>query len=155
MSAASAMTRRNPQHHLRTNLARLRTERGWTQTELARRSKVGQTIISKLESGRQADTSWTNVERLARALGVTPEELAGSEAPVARASLRDERAAVGRADVGELLRLYVMSDWYEEDQPTPDEMRWLASLGVIMWTGAPPTAGTVHVLLTEHRAGRI
>lgn len=58
-------------------LKALRAQRGWSQRELAERSLVRQSLISLLESGRQADTTSRNVRRLAQALGVTVDYLAG------------------------------------------------------------------------------
>jgi transcriptional regulator with XRE-family HTH domain len=59
--------------------ARLRTLReaaGLTQLELAARSEVTHETISRLELGRRSPRAET-IERLARALGVTPAELIG------------------------------------------------------------------------------
>lgn len=136
---------------LRENLVRLRDERGWSQSELSRRSKVGQSTISRIESGGHGDSEWATIEALARALGVEPGALAGSTPPAAQAPT----PTVGRIPIGTLLPVYIASDWYELDRPTHEEMRWLAGLGMITWTGSPPTAGTVHVILDEYRKGNL
>lgn len=52
----------------------LRKERGWTLAELERRSGVKQRTIWSLENANNAPTLPIGL-RLARALGVTPEEL--------------------------------------------------------------------------------
>ena len=69
-------------------LRRLRLERGLTQVELARRAKVAQSYVGRLESARSAP-GIDLVERLADALGVAPEELtAGGDGPEAGPVLR-------------------------------------------------------------------
>ena len=54
-----------------------RTERGLSQRALARCAAVGNTHISKLESGRQDEVSLDVAKRLALALGVSIDYLAG------------------------------------------------------------------------------
>ena len=51
-------------------IKRLRTRRNLTQQELARRAKVSQTYIAKLESGDRETTSIAVLKRLAKALRV-------------------------------------------------------------------------------------
>jgi transcriptional regulator with XRE-family HTH domain len=72
-------------------LTRERRDRGWSQAELARRAKLDQSMLSKIESG------WLRpyprqLRRLARALGVPPEvaprllvevDIGGSACPAA------------------------------------------------------------------------
>jgi transcriptional regulator with XRE-family HTH domain len=62
-------------------LTRERRARGWSQAELARRAKLDQSTLSKIESG------WLRpyprqLRRLARALGVPPEVAPGLLAQV-------------------------------------------------------------------------
>ncbi len=57
------------------SVARLRAARGWSQSELARRSGVSQTFISSLEGGRRGKATTDTAGALARALGVTVDEL--------------------------------------------------------------------------------
>ena len=61
------------------NVARLRVARGWSQSELARRSGVSQTFISSLEGGRRQGAEVNVAAALARALGVTVDELVREE----------------------------------------------------------------------------
>lgn len=56
-------------------LRRLRETNGWTQVELAKKARVTQALISQLESGKKASPSVVPLLRIARALGVTVEEL--------------------------------------------------------------------------------
>lgn len=56
--------------HLR--LQELREVNGWSQAELARRSGVHQSVISRLERGEIQSVSFANLERLAGALGCDP-----------------------------------------------------------------------------------
>ena len=60
-------------------LKELREVRGWSQAELARRSGVHQSVISRLENGRTRSVSFPNLERLADALGCDPGYLVMTE----------------------------------------------------------------------------
>jgi HTH-type transcriptional regulator/antitoxin HipB len=51
-------------------LRELREARGWSQSELARASGVGQSAISRLEAGERSSISFADLERLADALDV-------------------------------------------------------------------------------------
>ena len=53
-------------------LKELREVNGWSQAELARRSGVNQSVISRLESGDTRSVSFENLERLARSVGCDP-----------------------------------------------------------------------------------
>ena len=53
----------------------LRLKRGWTQTELARRSGVKQGVLSYIESGRTKHPRIDTLAALAAALGVPIEKL--------------------------------------------------------------------------------
>jgi transcriptional regulator with XRE-family HTH domain len=70
-------------------IRKLRQQRHWLQQELAERSGVRQALISELEQGRKTDTTGTNLRKLAVALGVSLDYLAGlaPEAPAAVAPL--------------------------------------------------------------------
>lgn len=61
-------------------LARLRKERGLTQTKLAKLSGVSQTYISDLEANKKKPTV-PIVRKLAAALEVTISELLGEDRP--------------------------------------------------------------------------
>jgi transcriptional regulator with XRE-family HTH domain len=56
---------------------RERTKRGWSVRELARRAQVSPGAVSKLESGGRVAPSLELGKRLAKALGVTLDYLAG------------------------------------------------------------------------------
>jgi transcriptional regulator with XRE-family HTH domain len=60
---------------LKMRLRRLRETNGWTQAELAKKARVTQALISQLEAGKKASPSVVPLLRIARALGVTVEEL--------------------------------------------------------------------------------
>jgi transcriptional regulator with XRE-family HTH domain len=51
-------------------LEELRNAKGWSQAELARRSGVPQSTISRIEAGKTNSIELSNLERLASALGV-------------------------------------------------------------------------------------
>ena len=53
----------------------LRLKRGWTQTELARRSGVKQGVLSYIENGRTKHPRIDTLAALAAALGVPIEKL--------------------------------------------------------------------------------
>ncbi len=50
----------------------LRDLRSWSQAELARRSGVGQSTVSRIEAGETSGISLGIVEKLASALGCDP-----------------------------------------------------------------------------------
>ncbi len=56
---------------------RQRISRGFTQTELAQRSGVRQSLISRLENGTRDNPSADILRRLAKALGCTTDYLVG------------------------------------------------------------------------------
>jgi transcriptional regulator with XRE-family HTH domain len=58
-------------------LKRIRTARGITQVELARRLKVKQPYVAQLESGAKPNPSLDMLRRLAKALKVSVAELVG------------------------------------------------------------------------------
>jgi len=55
-----------------------REKKGWSQHELARQSGIPQATISRLESGEMKDVQTMLARRLARALGVGLDYLAGT-----------------------------------------------------------------------------
>lgn len=56
-------------------IAKLRVEKGWSQSHLARLSGVAQSTIGKLEAGISSGSS--HLHKIARALDTTPAYLAG------------------------------------------------------------------------------
>jgi transcriptional regulator with XRE-family HTH domain len=60
---------------LQMRLRRLRKAKKWTQDDLAREARVSQPLVSQLESGKKANPSVVPLLRIAKALGVTVEEL--------------------------------------------------------------------------------
>jgi transcriptional regulator with XRE-family HTH domain len=58
-------------------LRQLRELAGLSQSELARRANVPQPTISSIERGRQQNITLEHARRIARALGVTIDMLAG------------------------------------------------------------------------------
>jgi len=57
------------------NIAQKRLERGWTQSELAKRSGVSQSTISQIESGERKYPRVHNIKKIAETLEVSIEEL--------------------------------------------------------------------------------
>ena len=56
----------------------LRTRRGLTQRELARRAGIGHTIVAGLESGSRQDVRTDTAKRIARVLGTSVDHLVGT-----------------------------------------------------------------------------
>jgi transcriptional regulator with XRE-family HTH domain len=71
------------------NIRRHRTERSWTIEELARRSGLHPTTVSRLERGVRSDPSLQTARDLARALRATVDELAWQTPPHDSAPLND------------------------------------------------------------------
>ena len=70
---------------LTVHLRPVRLDKGWTQEELARRSGVDQSTISRIENGLTRGVGLGIVERLADALGLNPRSLlTSSEVPYGR-----------------------------------------------------------------------
>lgn len=63
--------------HIGERIKRLRTNRGLTQTALAERSGVPQSLISRLEGKTRDNPSADVLRRLAKALGCTTDYLVG------------------------------------------------------------------------------
>jgi transcriptional regulator with XRE-family HTH domain len=64
---------------VRLRLKELREGKGWSQTELARRSGVLQGTISKMESGATGGVDFEILEKLADALGINAAVLIAHE----------------------------------------------------------------------------
>jgi putative transcriptional regulator len=60
---------------VRLRVQEFRESRDWSQAELARRSGVPQSTISRLEAGTTGVINLDHLDRLAKALGVHPREL--------------------------------------------------------------------------------
>lgn len=59
---------------LALNMVKLRAQHGWSQEDLAYEAKVHRTFVTQVER-RQRNITIDNLEKLARALGVTASEL--------------------------------------------------------------------------------
>jgi len=66
-----------PHERIKLKIRRLRMAKGWSQVELARQAQVTQAFISQLEAGLKKSPGVVDLLRIARALGVTVEELVG------------------------------------------------------------------------------
>jgi transcriptional regulator with XRE-family HTH domain len=62
------------------NLKRLRAARGWSQPELAKRSGVSLGFVRSLEQGHRRESTVGYAQALARALGVTVDDLLREDA---------------------------------------------------------------------------
>lgn len=63
--------------NIATRVEELRREKGWTKTELARRSDLHYQHLYKVLAGERTHISVDTVMALARAFGVTPNALLG------------------------------------------------------------------------------
>ena len=63
--------------HIGERIQQLREKRGWTQQELAAKTRIKQPVISRLESQTQHSVSSDALKRLALTLGVTADYLIG------------------------------------------------------------------------------
>lgn len=52
---------------------------GWSQAELAKRARVSQQLITRLETGKVSETK--RIVQIAKVFGMTAEELQGEESP--------------------------------------------------------------------------
>lgn len=77
-------------------LKQAREHLGWNQSELARRAGVPSAVLSRLESGARAGLTLEVARRLARALGVGLDTLAGTWDAAAAPPPGDAAAARGR-----------------------------------------------------------
>ncbi|QOX64298.1 helix-turn-helix transcriptional regulator [Anoxybacterium hadale] len=66
---------RDLQMSLSCNLKRYRKEAGLTQQDLAKRSSLSFSMVSKLESGEQSNPSFGTLKKLADGLGISPADL--------------------------------------------------------------------------------
>ena len=57
---------------IHVRIEELRTAQNWSQAELARRARVPQATISRIEAGKTAGISFDTLENLAKALGCDP-----------------------------------------------------------------------------------
>jgi len=122
---------------LKDNLLRLRTAKGWSQEELARKVGVRQNTIAAIETGATSKTKY--LADLARALGVTVDELdppaGGGPAPVMqpppRYGPRDFPVySSAEGGPGEVIRSTEPIDWVPRPAPvthTPDAYCMLIS----------------------------
>lgn len=94
---------------------------GLTQAELAKRARLSQQMIGKLESGKTLETS--RIVAIAKALGVSPEWLATGTGAKARgvsemrASYPVEAPALTVAVRDLQLALVLMADWFRRTRP--------------------------------------
>jgi phage repressor protein C with HTH and peptisase S24 domain len=110
---------------LKDNLIRLRTERGWSQAELARRVGVRQNTIAAIETGATVRTKY--LPQIARALGVTVDELDPPDGVAAPGAILVPPAFTGKRDFpvyssaeggpGEIVRSVEAIDWVPRPGP--------------------------------------
>ena len=80
-SAAAYSLANNRVMSLAERLRARRKAASLTQVELAERSGVSQSVISRLEVGATTDASWSVMAAIAKALGISADELLSGEAP--------------------------------------------------------------------------
>lgn len=77
---AAAWAVEKPFGNLALNVWHARTERGWTQQQLAQRAAIRQPRIAEIERG-DANPTLLTISRIAHALGVTPSRLLADGEP--------------------------------------------------------------------------
>lgn len=80
-----------------TRIRQLRYSKGWGPDDLASRASISRTALYQIESGRTELPRAATLRRIARALGVTPENLLGEDGPQ-----EHEPEAVEREQVADL-----------------------------------------------------
>jgi transcriptional regulator with XRE-family HTH domain len=61
------------------NLLAIRIKKGWTRAELARRTKITNSYLEKLEHGDRPNPSLMVIDKLCLALGCSADELLGGD----------------------------------------------------------------------------
>jgi DNA-binding Xre family transcriptional regulator len=74
-------------------IAAMMRARGWTEGELSRRARVTQPTIHRIITGESKEPRRSNLERIARALGCSIDDLYDPRAALDSTSGLDERAA--------------------------------------------------------------
>lgn len=82
--------------NLSFKIRQLRYAKGWGPDDLAARASISRTALYQIESGRTELPRAATLRRIARALGVTPENLMGEDGPRDAAAATQE---VPRHDV--------------------------------------------------------
>ncbi len=82
------------QQSLGSRLVRLRSRRGWTQQQLANVAGLSRVQVARLETGARGQAIWLRtLQRLAEAVGVTLEELTGTQRCQRRSRSRSNSSA--------------------------------------------------------------
>lgn len=119
-------------------LRQARERAGLSQYKLADAAGVSRATIANIEGGQDSANSET-LQKLADALGVGIEELAGK---------------ADRAGAQALVERFLASEYGQYAHPTDDELRWLRSLPDLGWLGSSPTPRTIEKLLEAYRASK-
>lgn len=96
----------------------LRSQRGWSQRELAEQARVGRSWLSQVESGDIPDPGGARLDRIARAFGVTVAFVLTGETPIQSAEKGSLLAQLGRYSAQQLEQLvHVAHVIFLEEQP--------------------------------------
>jgi len=87
-------------------IRRLRLARGWKQEELARRTGVQQTYISKIENGQKDNPTQETLVKLAAAFGITVPDLLKEAGIVGVVADQLGELGVPPADLAELTAIW-------------------------------------------------
>ena len=69
----------------------LRTEKGFSLSELARKSEISKSLLHRIENQDGSNPELETLQKISRALGITVGELLGNELVKSARSLPDER----------------------------------------------------------------
>jgi transcriptional regulator with XRE-family HTH domain len=117
------------------NVKAFRKLKGWTQADLARRSKVRPGTIAALETDRWRSPSASTILAIATAFGVSTDELLGVKT--------DEGASFANE--------YAASPYAALEPPTAEELNWLSQMPQVTWVGKRPTPKDIAKLIEWRR----
>jgi putative transcriptional regulator len=109
---------------LGANVRRLRTDRGWSQVELAQRSGLSRSTIVAVELGKYKSADMSTAEKIAAAFEVHLQDVA--------------EIHLESGPSGELVDEFLASPWAQAVGPSDDEIEWARSLPQVIWHGARP-----------------
>ena len=108
------------------------------QEKLAKLAGVSRPTIANIESGKNATVQVGTAMKLAKALEVSVDYLAGAGVDFAV----------------EIVDRYMASQYARDDAPTPDEELWLRSRSVTLWIGSKPTDKSISLILQAYRSAK-
>lgn len=116
----------------------LRKGQGWSQRDLAKKAGVGQATVQRVESGEEHNPERNSLEAIAKAFGVTINEL----------------LPPSYADSQKVVDAFLASEWAGPAKLTEDERVWMLSQPITKWIGVDPDPKLVLEALELYRRGK-